>query len=96
MAKGRLQTLREQRAALDARIKAAEARLRNEERKKDTRRKVLAGAAVLHRAEGDPAFRTELMRMLDGFLSRHDERVLFDLPDMTQAPSPLDESAQAA
>lgn len=44
------------------------------------RRKVLAGAAVLHHAGIDPAFKTRLYELLDGFLQRPDERAAFDLP----------------
>ena len=43
----RLERLKKQREKLDARIQATEARLKNSERKKDTRRKILIGAYYL-------------------------------------------------
>ena len=59
-------------------------RLRNQEsarqRKIDTRRKILAGAWVLHQAERDPAARQRLIQDLDGFLVHPRDRELFDLP----------------
>jgi hypothetical protein len=81
----RLETLMQRRAALDAQINAQKAREKASERKRETRRKVLAGAAVLFRAESDPAFRSELDKILDGFLSRPDERALFGLAERVQA-----------
>lgn len=80
MTEARLHKLRKQRDALDAQIKSVQARARQQARKRDTRRKVLAGAAVLHAAELDLVFARQLHRMLDGFLARDDERALFDLP----------------
>ena len=59
-------------------------RLRNQEsakqRKIETRRKILAGAWVLHRSERDPAERQRLIQGLDGFLAHPRDRELFDLP----------------
>ena len=61
-------------------------RLRNMEsakqRKIDTRRKILAGAWVLHRADQDPNARLRLMQGLDGFLVGDRDRELFDLPPL--------------
>ena len=59
-------------------------RLRNMEsakqRKIDTRRKILAGAWVLHRADQDTDTRLRLMKGLDEFLEHSRDRELFDLP----------------
>ena len=58
-------------------------RLRNQEsakqRKLDTRRKILAGAWVLHRAGQDPAAQQHLIQGLDGFLVHPRDRELFGL-----------------
>ncbi len=80
MPKPTLEELKEKRAALDARIRSVEAKTRAQNRKMDTRRKVLAGAAVLHHAERDAQFKTDLVGVLSGFLTRKEERALFDLP----------------
>lgn len=63
------------------------AKLQGEERKKDTRRKILAGAMVLElMAQNDEAGRKVLAR-LDGFLKRADDRALFGLAPLPDAGS---------
>ena len=51
------------------------------QRKLDTRRKILAGAWVLHRIDQNPDDRLRLMLMqgLDEFLERDNDRDLFGL-----------------
>ena len=72
-------------------------RLRNMEsakqRKFDTRRKILAGAWVLHRAEQDTDGRLRLMLMqgLDDFLEHPRDRELFDLPPKPQPTKEVSE-----
>ncbi len=49
-------------------------------RKLDTRRKILAGARVLDRADKDPASARNLKKeILDAFLTKPQDRALFDL-----------------
>ena len=50
------------------------------ERKRDTRRKILAGASVLDRADKDPVSARHLKEILDAFLTKPQDRALFDLP----------------
>ena len=50
------------------------------ERKRDTRRKILAGACVLDRADKDPDAARHLRKILDAFLTKPQDRALFDLP----------------
>jgi len=71
-----------QRAALDERLKKIAARERATERKSDTRRKVLAGAAVIDWAKRDSEFSQQLMGKLRGFLTRDYDRKLFGLPQV--------------
>ena len=71
---------RRQVGAIDRRIRRAEARLRGEARRRDTRRKILAGAWVLSEAERSPAARDKLRRGLDAFLDKDRDRELFELP----------------
>lgn len=80
MADNRLKRLIEKRNAVTARIKQEENKLRSSERKNDTRRKVLAGAAVLQWAAKDNDFSAKLMTELKAFLTRDAERALFGLP----------------
>jgi hypothetical protein len=71
-----------------ARLRAAKSRLlaraNRTERKRDTRRKILIGGAVLAAVdhEGMPAISTksELLRWLDQQLTREHDRAVFELP----------------
>ena len=76
-----LDALLKRREQLDARIQAAEARLRKQRRATDTRRKVLVGAAVLAAIEGgDADLRARIVGVLDTGLTRaRDRAVLTDL-----------------
>ena len=76
-------SIEERLAQLDAQRQALKSRLGKQERARDTRRKVLLGALVLHRLgedkrEFDKALRDWLQRELPGFLSRPDDKALFD------------------
>jgi len=73
----KLQQLLEKRGALDAQIRREQARKREQGRKADTRRKILAGAAVLDEAEQRPEKKAELLKLLNSFLVREDDRMLF-------------------
>lgn len=68
-------------AQLEAQKKTLQARLGKQERAKDTRRKVLLGAFVLHRLQNDKHFSATLnewlRRELPGFLTRPDDKALF-------------------
>ena len=82
-------SIAERLAQLEAQKKALTARLSKQERARDTRRKVLLGALVLHRLDDrrDEAMAAQLeawlKRELPGFLSRDSDVALFDdlLPD---------------
>lgn len=76
-------SIEERLAQLEAQKKALKARLGKEERTKDTRRKVLLGALVMHRLEnGKDEFSRGLgdwlRRELPGFLTRDGDQELFD------------------
>jgi large subunit ribosomal protein L7/L12 len=79
MASDRLGKLLERRDALAARIRREQAKATAQERKADTRRKILAGAVVIERAERDPAFKGDLYAWLSDMLKRDDDRALFGL-----------------
>jgi len=76
----KLKRLVEQREAVNARIKQEQNKLRATERRSDTRRKVLAGAAVLEWAKRDNEFSSRLLAELKAFLVRDADRELFGLP----------------
>src|SRR5262249_40768234 len=78
-------------AQLDAQRKNLQSKLGKQERAKDTRRKVLLGAFVLHRLEkGQDEFSKKelpawLKREFPGFLTREDDKALF--ADLIGSPS---------
>lgn len=96
VAKAKLEKLdkkaREKKAKLEAETKDKSEKLKNQikrleqqekakERKRDTRRKILAGSLVLERMGKDPAFAEKLKSDLDKFLTRDIDRELFGLPE---------------
>ena len=76
----RLKRLIEQREAVNARIRQEQNKQRASERRADTRRKILAGAAILEWANRDRDFSTKLLEELKSFLVRDADRELFGLP----------------
>ena len=81
----RIRQLEEQRARINAEIQRVRGRESLEERKRETRRRILAGAMVLDRvARGDLSEKLFKADM-DRFLEREQDRALFDLP-----PRPAD------
>lgn len=90
-------SIAERLAHLEAQRKTLQTKLGKQERARDTRRKVLLGALVLHRLEkGQDAFSKEqlpawLRRELPGFITRDDDAALFgDLIPNWSAPRPPD------
>jgi restriction endonuclease S subunit len=75
-------------AQLKARKQAIESRLKATESKKnranDTRKKVLIGAAVLAQIENNPEAQERTKQMMDKFLTRDNDRKLFDLNPISQ------------
>ena len=87
-------SLQERLAQLEAQRKTLQARVGKQERAKDTRRKILLGAFVLHRLEKPDAsefskhLREWLGKELPKFLSRDEDAALFDdLIDATKIKS---------
>jgi hypothetical protein len=79
MSKTTLEKLKIQRDKLNARIQATEARSKQSERKKDTRRKILVGSYFLDQAIQNNQME-EIKQKMDAYLKRDSDRVLFDLP----------------
>ena len=76
---------RRQRTTLTRQIRRAQARVSAADRKRRTRRLILIGSYIDRVSQADPAAHDQLMRGLDGFLERDQDRALFDL-----APRPKD------
>ncbi len=98
-------TIEERIAALEAKLKQEKAKKQQIEarkralsakrsRQQDTRRKILAGAAVLAAIERGDWPQNKLLALLDAMLTRADDRALFDLPS-TPTPAKPQEQQQA-
>ncbi len=70
--------LEKRKKQLENRIKALEAKQTMQERKDDTRRKILAGAIVLHHAKLKPDFQKWLADELNRSLDKPHDRALFE------------------
>ena len=75
-------SIEERIAQLEAQKKALQARLNRQDRARDTRRKVLLGALLLHHIESDSEQGDRLYawvaRELPGFLTRENDLAIFD------------------
>ena len=74
----RLKRLKEQRDKINARIQAAEAREKTNERKTDTRIKILIGSYYLDQAKENNQL-GEIKKLMEKYLTRPSDRKLFDL-----------------
>lgn len=90
MSAPRLQKLLDKREQLDAQIKALEARTRTQERKNDTRRKIIWGALAMTdiAKHPDTPAAKHLRRLADEYVTRPGDRALLGLsplPDQGEA-----------
>ena len=76
----RLEKLKQRHADLQLKIRREQQKLLRNERREDTRRKILAGAEALAEAEKDDTWKAKLMSRLDENLESKNDRKLFDLP----------------
>ena len=72
-----LAALQQKKQQVDAQIKATAARVRTAERKKDTRRKVILGGAVLAHMAHDATFKTAIVKLISEQVKRPEDRELF-------------------
>ena len=71
-----------QKDVINARLASVKAKIKEAERKKDTRKKILIGAMVLNELKNKPKdkdLKLWLNKNMDNFLTRDDDRNLFDL-----------------
>ena len=78
--KKRLEEITRKRDQLNAQIQQLKARERSEERKRDTRRKILIGGVILKLVKRGDWTQTQLQELLDRELILDRDRILFDLP----------------
>lgn len=80
-----LARLKEQQEIIKARIINLEAREKTQERKRDTRRKILIGSYYLEKSRENSSM-DEIKKLMDSFLTRNSDRMLFDLVQIENPP----------
>lgn len=80
--KTQLEKLKAQQEVIKARIQRVENLHKTRLRKIETRKKILLGAYYLERAEKENQWE-EIKKQMDDFLTRDQDRLLFDLPPKT-------------
>ena len=84
----RIRQLEERRARINAEIQRVRSRESQEERKRNTRRKILVGAMVLDQVQRGEWPEKRLKAAMDRFLEREQDRALFELsPQPTKQES---------
>ncbi|MBC8856770.1 hypothetical protein ACV1CZ_21245 [Aeromonas caviae] len=82
----RLAKLEEQRARINAEIQRVRAREQQQERKNETRRKVLVGAWMMGKVQSGEWPEQKLIEAMDSYLERDHDRALFGLPPIQPKP----------
>jgi large subunit ribosomal protein L7/L12 len=82
MADDRLEKLKARKQVIEDQIKQIENRKNAEKRKTENRRKFLAGAFALSEAEKSEDYKKALYQGLGRFLTRKEDRALFNLPPL--------------
>lgn len=83
----KLAKLEAQKQATERKIKALKEAEKTEKRKADNRKKILIGAMMLNKVEQNRYSYEALMRDMDSFLSRDNERALFNLKPLENSIS---------
>ena len=90
----RLEKLKQRHADLQLRIRREQQKLVRNERRRDTRRKIIAGAIALAEAEVDVKWKRKLFERLDASLNRESDRELFELPaSLKEGSAPVRDQA---
>lgn len=80
---------RKRRDEINRRIRRAKYRVNAEERKRRTKRLILMGSMVEARMKKSPSISAVIRKDLDEFLTREQDRELFDLPPLEDAESTI-------
>lgn len=81
----RLETLKQKQQALADQIRREKKKLAEQERQRETRRKILIGAILQKEAEKDEALAQRIHALLKSNLTRADDRALFELEPLPEA-----------
>jgi hypothetical protein len=82
MADDRLEKLKAKKQVIEDQIKQIENRKNAAKRKTENRRKFLLGSAVLSEMGNNPGFKRVIDDLIGRFLTRKEDRTLFDLPPL--------------
>lgn len=82
----RLKAVRQAQARAERQLARSNAQRVTQARKKDTRRKIIAGAMILAHADRNPQFKEKLWAFLDNLLDEERDRELFDLDKPSSIP----------
>ncbi len=96
MTTDKLKKLKEQQEKLKARIQREKNRISDQERKKDTRRKIIAGALALTHADQHPqsSFAKQLRQLINEHVAKDTDRALFDLDPLPDTQTQGNEEGQ--
>ena len=83
----RLRKLEESHARIAAEIQRVKGRAAQEARKRDTHRKILAGAMTLDRVARGEVSEQRFLEDMDRFLDKDRDRAVFDLPPRATSPA---------
>ena len=75
----RIANLERQHAQIKARLNRERAKITAQKRKDDTRRKIIAGAALFAHANHNPAFKEQIWHILNTHVTRKQDRALLGL-----------------
>lgn len=86
----KLKQLEQQQRRIKAQFQQVAARMRASDRKKDTHRKIVAGAVVLKACETDRELKAKVWGLLDTNVVLNKDRVVFDLPPRPELKEKID------
>lgn len=78
--------LEKKEAQIRAQLNREKSKLKDDERKRDTRRKIIVGALALEHK--DSTFQETLRRLLNQYVTKPHDRALFDLPPLPEQETP--------
>lgn len=84
----RIESLQAKKAQIEAELARLRARSRTENRKADTRRKILIGAVVMQEMEARPEIDGWIRKLLDQRLTKDRDRALFGLNPVAEEEAP--------
>ncbi len=91
MKQNKLEALTAKREQINAQIQALRAKQQSQQRKQETRRKILIGGVVLKMLKTGEMPKERLTALLDKHLASARDRALFDLPPKQQPAAPSSE-----